>query len=63
MSRYLLDLPNGHAFGFPKSFDGNIDTLDFDAWLRENGYPEEWVKMFPDGKGCRIITCPLDSIP
>ena len=63
MPRYLLDPPNGHAFGFPKSFEGDIDALDFNSWLRENGYPEEWVKMFPNGKGCRIITQPSDNIP
>ncbi len=63
MPRYLLDPPNGHAFGFPKPFDGDIETLDFDSWLRENGYPDEWIKMFPNGKACRILEDIHDDRP
>lgn len=55
MPRYLLGPPNGHAFGFPKSFDGDIEALDFDFWLRKNGYPDDWIKMFPNGRACRIL--------
>ena len=62
-SRHLIDPPNGHAFGFPKPFDGDISALDFDIWLLDNGYPEEWVKMFPNGKGGRILTYPVDNAP
>lgn len=63
MPRYLLDPPNRHAFGFPKPFDGYIAALDFDTWLRENGYPDEWIKMFPNGKACRFLECPPDDRP
>lgn len=55
MSYYLIDPPNGSAFGFPKRFDGDVEKLDFDAWLRDNGYPEEWLRMFPNGRHCRIL--------
>lgn len=60
MPRFLIDPPNGHAFGFPKLFEGEIETVDLDAWLREHGYPDNWIKMFPDGEGCRIVEQPDD---
>lgn len=60
MPRYLIDPPNGHEFGFPKPFEGDIGTLDLDAWLLANGYPQEWVDMFPSGQGCRILG-PVDE--
>ncbi len=55
MPCYSIDPPNGHAFGFPKRFVGDIDALNIDAWLRDNGYPDELLAMFPSGEGCRIL--------
>ena len=49
MPRYFLDPPDGHAYGFPKLFEGDIDALEFDTWLRENGYPDDLIQMFPRG--------------
>lgn len=53
----MIDPPNGHAFGFPKRFDGDVDALGRDglaAWLLENGYPQEWIDLFPNGVPCRV---------
>lgn len=58
MPRYLLDPPFGHAFGFPKLFDGDIDALDIQQWLRDNGYPEELLAEFANGNHCRLLTLP-----
>jgi hypothetical protein len=55
MGSYLIDPPNGHAFGFPKKFTGDLDALDIDAWLRDRGYPAELLAAFPKGQGCRIL--------
>jgi len=41
MPRYLLDPPDGHAFGFPKPCEEDVETLDLECWLRKNGYPDE----------------------
>lgn len=50
----MIDPPNGHAFGFPKTFDG-ADEENHDAWLVANGYPQEWVELFPGGVPSRIL--------
>ena len=55
MPHLLIDPPNGHAYGFPKPFQGDIDALDLNAWLGENGYPQDWITLFPDGVPCRLI--------
>lgn len=55
LNHYLINAPNGHAFGFPKAFEGDIDALDIASLLRENGYPNEWIRAFPNGKDCSIL--------
>ena len=50
----MIDPPNGHAFGFPKPFDG-IEDDNLEGWLLANGYPQEWVDRFPGGVPCRLI--------
>lgn len=44
--RYLIDPPGGHTHGFPKQFFGNISTLDLNAWLALNGYPQNEIDLF-----------------
>lgn len=55
MKEIFIDPPNGHAFGFPKLFEGDLDSTDLNEWLLENGYPQEWIDLFPGGVECRII--------
>jgi hypothetical protein len=50
--RYI-DPPGGWQFGFPKRFDGDEKAID--AWLLANGYPPDWIDLFPGGVKCRII--------
>ncbi|MGK6320162.1 hypothetical protein [Sphingomonas sp. DT-204] len=49
----MIDPPDGHAYGFPKVYDGDPEQ-HLDDWLRENGYPEELIDRFPAGVPCRV---------
>jgi len=53
--RHWIDPPSGHQFGFPKLYAGEIDAIDFDAWLLANGYPAEMCSECPEGVGCRVV--------
>jgi len=57
----LVDPPAGAPFGFPKWLD-DAEGIDLDGWLIANGYPEDWVRAYPNGVPCRIITCPVDQL-
>ena len=50
----MIDPPNGHAFGFPKPFD-DVSGEALNDWLLANGYPKEWIDLFPGGVLCRIL--------
>lgn len=52
--RVLIDLPEGHRYGFPKEYVGEIDGLDLDVWLVAEGYPRHLVDMYPQGVPCKI---------
>lgn len=55
MPLYFIDPPNGHAYGFPKPFDGDLDGLDLNAWLKAKGYPLEEISQFPGEVPCRVL--------
>lgn len=55
MDELYVDPPNGAEFGFPKRFLGDPDTVNFDQWLLDNGYPQAWIDLFPGGVPCRVI--------
>lgn len=57
----MIDPPNGDAFGFPKPFDEDEENTDLNTWLLANGYPQDWIDLFPDGVPCRIIWTEPDA--
>ena len=57
----LVDPPGGGAFGFPTPL-GDWDAADIGGWLVANGYPEEWVRLYPEGVPCRIVSCPAGEL-
>jgi len=61
MARYWLDPSEGWRFGFPKEFEGDVDTLDINQWLGENGYPQEQIDLYDGNVRCRIVG-PLDPL-
>lgn len=52
---YLLDPPYGHAFGVLRPLVGELEALDIESWLSDNGYPYHPITMFPAGDGSRIL--------
>jgi len=60
MAYFLLDPPMGWQFGFPKPYVGELEKLDWDAWLLANGYPAELIEVYPSGRHCRILG-PMDE--
>jgi hypothetical protein len=44
--RYLTDPPNGHQYGFPKPYDGDLDDLDMNAGLALNSYPKADIDLY-----------------
>ncbi len=55
----MIDPPEGHAYGFPKSAPTSAEAGPFLAglkeWLVENGYPEEFIDRYDAGRTTRII--------
>ena len=51
---YLIDPPEGHQFGFPKIFVGEIRGADIDSWLVEHGYPRDRLTAYPEGVPCKV---------
>lgn len=57
--RPLVDPPEGWKFGFPKPIPDGVDRDAFldnlNAWLVDNGYPQEEVDRYDGRVPCRII--------
>lgn len=53
--RVLIDPPGGYFHGFAREYVGEIETLDFNAWLVAEGYPRHLVEEYPQGVPCKIV--------
>lgn len=43
---YLVNIPEGRKYGFPKVFVGNILPTCFTEWCIDEGYPKKLVKYY-----------------
>lgn len=46
--RVSIDPPLGHLYGFPKTYDPEMDGEDITEWLIREGYPAERIGEFGD---------------
>lgn len=46
--RVSIDPPQGHLYGFPKTYDADQDGDDVNAWLVLQGYPEALILRYGD---------------
>lgn len=53
--KYLVDPPEGWKYGFPKEFEGEIDTDTIGDWCVEHGYPKKVAEYYGDVFNVRII--------
>lgn len=49
-----VDPPSGWLFGFPKLWDETVNP-DLNAWLVNEGYPQEEIDRYKDHFHCRFL--------
>jgi hypothetical protein len=49
----MIDPPSGWKYGFPKKLPKDVEPIDANKWLVENGYPQEEIDKYGDFFFCR----------
>ena len=46
VTKKMIDPPGGWLYGFPKELPEEVQDLDINTWLVENGYPASEIARF-----------------
>ena len=46
MPKKMIDPPGGWLYGFPKELPEEVQDLDINTWLLEQGYPANEIARF-----------------